>query len=209
MGFSALLDVIGSMIIGGFLMIILFRMNGTAVQNNYQYSGEQIVQSNIVEIVRLLEYDFRKIGYCLDWQKIPNPALAIIQADSNSITFLTDLVTAGNPYGNGIVDTLKYYLGTTAALSVTPNPNDRLLYRRPNRDPIAGSNLGITQFKLTYYEADGDKITTMPASPPFGIVNIQIDITAENVAAYGNDYTYDKKVFWRQVRLATRNLVLR
>ena len=49
----------------------------------------------------------------------------------------------------------------------------------------------------------------MPASPPFGIAAIQIDISVENTAAYGNDYSADKRIIWRQVRLPARNFTLR
>ncbi|TSA29340.1 MAG: hypothetical protein D4R68_02510 [Ignavibacteriales bacterium] len=209
MGFSSLLDILGSTIIGGLLLMILMRMNATAVQNNYLYSGEQIVQQNIVEVVKLLEYDFRKIGYCSVWTNIPDPAKAIIHADSNSISFLTDIVTSSYPYGDGVVDTLKYYLSAKSVLSSTPNPNDMILYRVINHDAVAGSNLGVTQFKLTYFDANGAKIINMPANPPLGIASIQIDISVENPAAYGNDYSADKRVMWRQIRLATRNFMLR
>ena len=209
MGFSSLLDILGSTIIGGLLLMILMRMNATAVQNNYLYSGEQIVQQNIVEVVKLLEYDFRKIGYCSVWTNIPDPAKAIIQADSNSISFLTDIVTSSYPYGDGVVDTLKYYLSSKSVLSSTPNPNDMILYRVINHDAVAGSNLGVTQFKLTFFDANGTIITAMPENPPLGIASIQIDIAVENPAAYGNDYSAEKKVIWRQIRLATRNFMLR
>lgn len=209
MGFSSLLDILGSTIIGGLLLMILMRMNASSAQNNYLYSGEQIVQQNIVEVVKLLEYDFRKIGYCSVWSNIPDPAKAIIHADSSSISFLTDQVTSANPYGDGVVDTLKYYLSSKTVLSSTPNPNDMLLYRVFNHDAVAGANLGVTQFKLTYFDANGAKITTMPSSPPLGIASVQIDISVENPAAYGNDYSADKKVMWRQIRLATRNFMLR
>jgi hypothetical protein len=209
MGFSTLLDILGSTIAGGLLLMILMRMNATSTQNNYLYSGEQIVQQNLVEVVKLLEYDFRKIGYCYTWSNIPDPAKAIIQADSSSITFLTDIVTNANPYGDGVVDTLKYYLSSKSVLSSTPNPNDMILYRRINHDAVAGSNLGVTQFKLTYFNASGAKITTMPSSPPLGIASVQIDIAVENPAAYGNDYSTDKRAIWKQIRLATRNFLLR
>lgn len=209
MGFSALLDILGSTIVGGLLLMILLRMNDAAVENNYLYSGERIVQQNLVEVVKLLEYDLRKIGYSNNWQSMPIPANAIIRADSNRIHFLTDIVTNGNPYGDGVIDTMKYYLGPTSELTSTPNPNDRLLYRVENNATPAGSNLGITQFRLTYYDANGDKITTMPASPPLGIAAIQIDISIENPAAYGNDYSAEKKVIWRQIRLPARNFTLR
>lgn len=209
MGYSTLIDIIGSTIIGGLLLLILLRMNETAIQNNYQYSGERIVQQNMVEIVSLLEYDFKKIGYCLDWTKIPKPEQAIIHADSVSITFLTDIVTNANPYGDGIVDTLKYYLGPTSALNSTPNPNDRILYRVVNHDSAAGSNLGVTQFRLKYFDVTGAQITNMPAIPPFGIASMQIDIAVENPFAYGNDYSYERRAVWRQFRLASRNFRLR
>lgn len=209
MGFGALLDILGSTIIGGMLLVILLRMNDAAVKNNYDYSGERIVQQNLVEVVKLLEYDFRKIGYCADWNIFPNPALGIIRADSNRIDFITDLSTSSYPFGDGVLDTLKYYLGPTSELSVTPNPNDRLLYRVVNSTTPRGSNLGITQFKLTYFDANGNRMTTMPSSPPLGIAAIQIDIAVENPAAFGNDYAADKRVIWRQVRLPARNFTLR
>ncbi|MCX6169837.1 MAG: hypothetical protein NTX65_10885 [Ignavibacteriales bacterium] len=213
MGFSTLLDIIGSVLGGGFLLVILMRMNATAIQNNYEYSGERIVQQNLVEVVTLIENDFRKIGY---WNyqpnitnPIPDPAVAIIQADSTSITFLTDIVTPNNPYGDGTVDNIKYYVGPTSDLLATPNPNDRMLYRVINNSTPAGSNLGVTQFKLTYFDASGVQITNMPSTPPFGINTIQIDVAVENPAAYGNNYSTDNRAIWRQVRLASRNFTLR
>ena len=70
MGFSTIIDIIGSTLIGGMLLMILFRMNDAAVENTYVYGGELLVQQNLVEVVTLLEYDFRKIGYCADWQQM-------------------------------------------------------------------------------------------------------------------------------------------
>jgi hypothetical protein len=213
MGFSTLLDIMGSVLGGGVLLLILLRMNATAVQNNYEYSGERIVQQNLVEVVTVIENDFRKIGYCLIQPNIPNPipnpAVAIIQADSNSISFLTDIVKPNNPYGDGVVDIIKYYVGPASELAATPNPNDMILYRVINNGTPSGSNMGVTQFKLTYFNTAGVKITNMPATPPFGINTIQIDIAIENTAAYGNNYSSDNRAIWRQVRLASRNFTLR
>jgi len=66
MGFSSLIDILGSIVIGGLLLMILLRMNETATQNTYEYNGELTVQQNLVSTVQLIEYDFRKIGYCAD-----------------------------------------------------------------------------------------------------------------------------------------------
>ncbi len=212
MGFSTLLDILGSTIVGGLLLMILLRMNDTAVENNYLFSGEKIVQQNLVDLVQLIEYDFRKIGYCANWTSIPDPAKAILNATDTSITFLTDVaVSQSNLEGDGNPDTLKYFLGSKSELTSTPNPNDRILYRVVNNQPVKGSNLGVTQFKLTYYDALGDtlKPSEMPSEPPLGISTIQIDVAVENPAAYGNDYSAEKRVIWRQIRLAARNLKTR
>lgn len=196
MGFSTLIDILGSIVVGGLLLMILFRINDTAVANSFQYNGEAIAQRNLVEVVRLLEYDFRKIGYCKDWQAIPDPSKAIIDADSTSITFLTD------EDSDGVVDTMSYYLGSVEELASTENPRDRMLYRKVNHQSPLSANLGVTKFDLTYYDAFGNEIP-FPIVVPGEINTIQIDIVLEDVAAYDQKYN---KVFWRQIRLAARNL---
>ncbi|MFA3784060.1 hypothetical protein ABRY23_13450 [Melioribacteraceae bacterium 4301-Me] len=196
MGFSTLIDILGSTIIGGMLLLILLRINDSAVENTYTYGGELIVQQNLVDLVELLEYDFRKIGYCKDWQAIPDPSKAILFADSNSISFLTDVNS------DGIPDTLHYYTGPTSELSSTPNPRDRILYRVVNSETPNGSNLGVTQFKIRYFNSLGNELTT-PVAVPGEINTMQIDVKVENYAAYDNEYS---TIFWRQIRMAARNL---
>ncbi len=93
MGTSVILDIMGSMIIGGILLLTLFRMNDNATKNTYNFSGELIVQQNLVTTVEVLEYDFRKIGYCEDPFEFPHPEKdAILYADTSEIRFLTDLM---------------------------------------------------------------------------------------------------------------------
>lgn len=196
MGFSTLIDILGSVIVGGMLLLILFRLNDAATENTYNYGGELIVQQNLVEVVQLLEYDFRKIGYCKDWEQIPDPSKSIIMADSNAISFLTDYNS------DGIVDTMHYYLGPDSSLTSTPNPNDRILYRIVNNNPEAGANLGVTEFNLLYYDALGNPIS-FPISVPGQIYIMQINIKVESTVAYDEKYS---SVFWRQIRMAARNL---
>ncbi len=196
MGFSTLIDLLGSTVIGGMLLLILLRVNDSAVKNTYTYGGELIVQQNLVDAVELLEYDFKKIGYCKNWQAIPDPSKSILTADSNSISFLTDVDSDGN------VDTLHYYTGSVDDLSSTPNPRDRILYRVVNSETPGGSNLGITQFKIRYYNSLGNELPC-PVTVPGEINTMQIDIKVENYAAYDNEYS---TIFWRQIRMAARNL---
>ena len=204
MGFSTLLDILGSTIIGGLLLLILFRINDTAVQNTFLYAGELIVQEGLVEAVSVIEYDFRKMGYCENWELMPDPTNAIIFADSNRISFLTDLPTAYGATGDGIIDTLHYYTGPTSELAATDNPYDRLLYRVINSEVPKSSNIGITNFKLTYFDSFGHRIPTPILSASTGSINtIQIDLELQTIYAYDQLYN---SVFWRQIRLAARNL---
>lgn len=196
MGFSTLIDILGSTIIGGMLLMILLRLNDASVQNTYVYGGDLMVQQNLVEVVRLLEHDFRKIGFCKDWQQIPDQTQSIIAADSNSISFLTDIDS------DGTVDTMKYYTGDPSELPGTANPRDKMLYRVVNNATPVGTNLGVTQFSLLYFNALGNQIS-FPIAVPSEIYTMQINITVENVAAYDNQYS---SAFWRQIRLAARNL---
>ena len=200
MGFNVLLDIIGSVIIGGMLLLILFRLSDSATENAFNYTGELTSQQNLSTVVQILEHDFRKIGYCADWQKIPDPSKSIVEADSNKIKFISDLLPDGNPDGN--IDTVTYYLGPTSELASTPNPNDRLLYRVINGISDGGVNLGITEFKLIYFDALGDTIP-FPIAVPGAITSMEINIAVENTSGYDNKYS---SVFWRQIRLAARNL---
>jgi hypothetical protein len=196
MGFSTLIDIVGSTLIGGVLMVILWRVNDATTQNTYNYSGELALQQNLATTAEVIEYDFRKIGYCADWNKIPDPSKSIILADSNKIKFLTDIQS------DGIVDTMYYYLGPTSELSQTENPRDRILYRVIDSETPTGANMGITQFKMVYFNALGDTIS-FPITKPSLIASMEINITVENTAAYDQQYS---SAFWRQIRLVARNL---
>lgn len=201
MGFSDVLDLAGSILIGGLIMLILFRMNDASVENVYNNGGELTLQQNLAVTAQVLENDFRKIGYCNDWQQINDPSKSILLADSNRIRFLTDIDLDGTG-PDGEVDTLFYYLGPTSELTSTPNPRDRLLYRVVNNETPKGVNLGVTQFKLVYFDALGDTIN-FPILVPSEAYVIEINLTVENTAGYSEKYS---SAFWRQIRLVARNL---
>jgi hypothetical protein len=202
MGFSTIIDIVGSIIIGGTLMLILWRLNDAATENTYNYSGELSLQQNLATVAMVIEYDFRKIGYCANWNKIPDPTKSIVLADSNKIKFLTDVATPSDPEGDGIVDTMYYYLGPASELTATENPRDRMLYRVVNSETPIGSNMGVTLFKMVYFNALGDTIG-FPITVPGEIASMEINVTVENIAAYDQKYS---SAFWRQIRLVARNL---
>jgi hypothetical protein len=202
MGFTTLLDVIGSMIIGGIVMLLLFRLNDAGAENVYNNTGELIAQENIATLVSILEYDFRKIGYSSDIIEMATKTSLseiIPLADSTRIQFYADV---DEDFG---WETVDYYTGPTTELLSTPNPRDRYLYRVINNGTPFRVNLGVTHFRLRYFDGLGVELTDYPVE---GAQRMMIDLAVENVYAY-DPANYDStrsQVFWRQIRLSVQNL---
>lgn len=207
MGFSTIIDILGSTLVGGFLMLILFRLTDATSENTFMYGGELNTQQNLVAVVDLLEYDFKRIGYCEEANNVPAAAEVIVEATDKSITFLTDLaISETNPRGDGIVDTLVYELGPE--ITSTPNPNDKSLFRYKKGAKKFSANLGITDLKFTYYDVFRQEITDMSLVSDISL--IQIDIRIEDVYGYdieNDEKTHEEKfatVLWRQIRLPAK-----
>lgn len=196
MGFSTILDILGSILIGGILLTILLRLTDSAAEKTHNYSGELSLQQALVTVAQIVEHDFRKMGYCANWLNFPDPTRAIIQADTSRIRFYADIDN------NGAMDSIHYYLGPTSELAGTPNPRDRMLYRVVNTEVAKTSNVGVTQFYLTYFDSFGDTLH-IPIADPRLINSFEINVQVENSYAYDNKYS---SAFWRQIRLVARNL---
>ena len=210
MGFSTLLDILGSSLVGGMLLLIMFRLNDASVENSFMYTGNLLVQQNLVSIVDVINHDFNKIGYCEKWENIPDPSYSILTATDTAISFLTDLPSLSHPYGDGIVDTLKYYSGSVSELTETPNPSDRILYRVVGNTIPDGSNLGVTYFKLTYFDSAGNVLPSPVVTSK--IRSIQIDLKLEDIYGYdtGNNDKSDSERYadavWKQLKISSPNL---
>jgi hypothetical protein len=193
---SVILDLLGSVVIAGFVILIGLRLNQTIAGNADASKANVNVQESMVEIVRTIEYDFRKIGY-----KVPEEQWAIIDTSSTMITFLSDIDD------NGAIDVVKWWAGPK--ITTLPNPNTVMLYRQVNSETPTSSNLGVTNFKLRFLDQEGKD----PDS--FGGIYI-IEITLQVESPYkvqdqvNPDLNYDEMgyavAFWRQTRLASRNI---
>jgi len=209
-GTSTIFDIITSTVVGGLLLLMALRLNAQAIETNAIYQGNLNLQEGLIALVEIVEYDFRKIGYCKDFSKISPPNIAIVSADSNSIKFLTDIPSDPNDIGDGVVDTINYSLGTA---SINPNnPRERLLYRVVNGQSTKGWSLGVTRFALRYFDALGDSIP-FPVIDPKLIYTLEVNLSLESpaplTAIQYNDSSAtqeDFKVYWKQIRLASRNL---
>jgi hypothetical protein len=192
---STLIDVIGSSIIGGFLLLLLFNVFDTTNEYFISHGDDLIVQQNLTSVAGILEWDLRKMGFM-----VPESELSILKADS------TDLKFKGDIDKNFVVDTVEFYLGPTSDLLVTQNPDDRFVYRKLNGLPVKGAKVGVvTNFEFEYLDQDGNTVSDLGS-----IKMIRINMKVENAAVYGNDpnptKTKYRTAIWQQTRLVSRNL---
>jgi hypothetical protein len=196
MGFSTLIDILGATVIGGLLLIILLRLNGSVTENNIIYGSDRSLQRSLAETAVVVEKDLRRMGYCADPFKLTDLMSRVIKADSSYISFYTDVDNDGN------LDSLAYYISDTTALSNTKNPRDRILYRQINNGTPFMVNTNVVQFKLTYYDVLGYELPSPVASPSM-ITHLEISFKVEDPEAYDQEYS---EAYWQQVRLTSRNL---
>jgi len=187
MGTNVIFDLLGSFVIGGMLLVNIVTLQGNASSQSDLYSATRVTQKNLVTVVEILQNDFRKMGY-----GVADPTKCIVKADSNDITFAADIDR------NGILDTIRYYVGSTSELKETPNPNDKLLYRIVNKETPMSSNLGLTRFLLKYYNQDMEPETNKNA-----IKIVEITISVESPFPINGEYP---TAFWKQTRITSRNL---
>lgn len=198
MGFSTFLDILGSMFIGGILMLSLFQVNTNVITNLGYYTSDFGLQVGLLDLVQVIENDLKRTGYSKTVGEIKFTKDAIIEADSASIKIVGDVDA------DSTLDTVRYYVGPTSEMSNTTNPRDRILYRRINNQTPFLLATGITVFDLMYFDSFNDTLTTpIPRAETGSVVSIQVSLRVESPDAYNNTYA---DVYWRQIRLAARNL---
>ena len=193
---SVFLDIIGSLILIGILMTAIFGITVNLNQTAHEKSFQLNMQTNCLSLAKVIVSDFVKIGY-----HVPDSIASIISADSTSIVFAADL------QNNNILDTVGYYISSTTApvVASTKNPRDRVIYRTMNGQSSINMNLGLTDFKLTYFDTLGAK-TTIPSQ--IRSVNIKMRFESPERVMMPTDSPADTLypgVFWEK-RIYPRNL---
>ena len=171
------LDIVGSIVIGGIVILILTNINVSisAAATDNLYAG--VMQRELTSATDLIEHDFYKIGY-------RNPGTNIVNADSNGIKFNADIDNDGVP------DEMNYFLGDKKSFTGTSNPNDFLLTRVKNKETPAAS-IPVVDFKLTYYDSLGQKIDyTLLSSQPERdkVKTLRIRIKCESADMINDNY---------------------
>lgn len=216
---TTMIDIMISSVLGGVLLIVALSANDVASENSFIYSGDLYVQQTLTTVVRLVETDFRNMGF-----GVPELEPVIVDADSHAIAFRMDFNR------NGTVDTVYYWTGPLSDLDYTQNDSDRVLYRRvvpgsllEQLSSVLGEDLRqphgigyVTTFDLLYYsQAQLDTLPPPVAAPDLKMIKvIQITIEVQNpYAPYkrtavqaGEQEGLFSSSLWRQTRLVSRNL---
>jgi len=159
---QTVLDMIFSALIGGLILLSVHSLNNTLANAAAEKTVTTEVQENIAALTDILEYDLRKTGY-------NNFGSAHFKmAESSRVYVRGDFNNDGNP------DSVFYYLGSSPDL-LQNNPRSRILYRSYNGGPATAIRLGITRFRLWYYDAADLPLATTPGvSDISAVVNIKV-----------------------------------
>ena len=171
------LDLIASFFIGGMLLLMLLNMNAGLVACTNGTGLSQITQLNALGTAEIITWDLKRAGL-----RVPAPALAFLSASPEAFTF------RGDVNSDGAVDTVTYILALGGVPS-TPNPNDRMLYRRVGLAPPQRLSSGIIGFDVTYRDSLGAVITApVPADSLAVIRSVDIALDVESTESYGDEY---------------------
>jgi hypothetical protein len=170
-------DIIGSIIIGGIILLMLVSFNSSVMEGSAIQTFNSIVHSNVTSVTDLIEYDFRKMGYRVG--SVYDSA--IVYADSSKI------VMRGDINNDGTVEKITYYLGLGQA-SGHVNPRSRILYRQVDGAGAQRINMGITRFRMAYYNDKDSLINQNPIASPSKIRAIRLAINMESTSPYDTTY---------------------
>lgn len=191
---SIMLDLIGSVIIGAYVLLMGIRLNSN-ISDHVQASMVTLnLQESLVDAVRTMESDFRKIGYgTLD----PRTALEITQPDH--IRFKSDLNR------DGFIERVDWAWKKGVN---TSGDTILLLTRQVSGEAPMMILSDVTSFRLEYLTETGLPADTTAKGQ---IMEIQTAVkirspfkVADEVK--GSDEMKEVEGFWRQARLMSRNL---
>jgi hypothetical protein len=106
---------------------------------------KNITKWNTIEMNKLFDYDFNKIGFRIDGDNV------FSVAKEDELVFLTDI------NNDGSVDSVCYKLGYSKNTRNTNNPYDKPLYRIINNTNT--TTYMVTTFNFSYLDSSGSIIT--------------------------------------------------
>jgi len=166
------LSVIASNVIGGLVLLSFMQFIHDVTRELYSDMLAHTALVNLDNLVRLIEYDFLRIGIGVN----DNQQAILLHADSTDLSYQLD----GN--NDGVLETMHYYLSDASAATMTDNPDDRILYCSVDGGPSQMVSAGITRFMIRYYDAAGNESADLEQ-----IRLLEMNLALESEMLYDNE----------------------
>ncbi len=174
---STFLDIIGSILIAGCVILIGLRLTLTANGTGTASTATATVLEQMAATQAAVEADIKNIGFGL-----PDPSLALAIADSNRIRFRADMDQDGD------IDSVEWYLGKT--LSAVTDRTLRILCRRYNGRTDTVTALGVSRFSLSYLDRTGQ-----PTNVKASVALIEVTLGLSSLYKVADQVNPDSMVF--------------
>jgi hypothetical protein len=136
---AVMMDIVGAFVLVGMLMLTVMGMNINMSDETYKGLTELNLQTQSIQLARIMEFDIYKAGYA-----VTKPGVIAV-AETSKLKFYTNLFNV-----TGRRDSVEYDLGGLVTSST--NPSDKSLYRYENTTRVF-INFSVTRFKLAYYNS--------------------------------------------------------
>jgi hypothetical protein len=191
---SIMLDLIGSVIIGAYVLLMGIRLNSNISDHVQSAMVTLNLQEGLVDAVRTMESDFRKIGY-----GAPDPRTALEITQPDHIRFKADINRDGH------VERIDWACEKKVGAS---GDTTMELTRQVSGEPPMMILSDVMSFRLEYLTETEEAADTASKG------QIQVIQTALKVRSpfkvpdliKGSEEMNNVEGFWRQTRLASRNL---
>jgi hypothetical protein len=213
MGASTLLDIIGSFIVFGMLLLSGLGMDLNAINDRFAYNTAVNLQLQLVSLTAQIENDFQKIGYDPTSTTLTNPSSSAVRyGNANDFRF------AGDMNNDGSIDSVEYLLGPSQNLS---NPDICILVRKFWDGSNAANNrvdsikAGVTQLLFAYYMTNTDSPINPPVNYSSGVGMIRLSLSLQSPDKFTGSTVYQQtdtslySVYWKQFEIVSKNMTWR
>lgn len=210
MGTTTLLDIVGSTMTFGLLLLIVLRLNASASESNFGYNSNYLLQRNMVVLTVMLEDDLKHVG-----AGVYDIYGGIQLADTSHLTFREHIPADIDPANPTRVE---WQMQTTGPANVQ-NTRIRYLDRNVTTNGVTTTsrmNIGVTRFSLQYWRVDvANTLIPIPSGgfgPPstgnIGPISVTIVLESDYrppVEYLAKTDTSEYQMVWRQIRSVSRN----
>ncbi|MEL6823369.1 MAG: hypothetical protein AAFP70_16545 [Calditrichota bacterium] len=229
MGGSAILDIVSASLIGGILLIIAISVSDSGTQEFYNQNSDQIMQSNLTQMSRIVNSDFSKMGF-----GIPEGDTIVFTSTQTRFKYIAQLnqhpdynmLIDGVTYFDNIPDTIEYEITLADTFSIADLTVSQYNVTRTVKMPPSASesfvigkigNLNVFE----YFDLLGNPVLlptdVRDVEAQFSTINPRVilspELVVQDLGTIADQQRRQQELkrilrpsYWKQVRFASRNL---